>query len=197
VLVRNDSASKPLVVRPPAGEDRVVEPDSAITSLPYGQFSVVFTGRAGAPVRVVVDASTLSHGHAARDPYTSPGGKTVTAPLRFTPGQVRVLAALCAPLLLGTGPGAVPATYGQIGRRLGLTPGHVRNTLKAVRESLSGYGMAGLIPYGGFDHDGQSDEAVGDGGADFRWALARSALRNGWVGEHDVAALPPDPGPGR
>ena len=117
---------------------------------------------------------------------TATAGETVTAPVRFTPGQTRVLAALCAPLLTRTGPGAVPATYTQIAARLGLRPGYARNVLKAVRESLSGYGIPGLTA-DDFPADGPDEHAAGDR---FRWELARAALRNGWVGEHDVAALP-------
>jgi hypothetical protein len=189
VLVRNDSASKPLVLRPPAGEDRVVEPGAAITSLPYGRFAVVFSGRGGTPVQVDVDASTISHGFAARGAATATAGETVTAPVRFTPGQIRVLAALCSPLLTRTGSRAMPATYAQIAARLGLKPGYVRNVLKTVRESLSGHGIPGLTAD---DHpsDGQDEHGAGDR---FRWELARAALRSGWVGGHDVAALPSDP----
>ena len=186
VLVRNDSASKPLVLRPPAGEDRVVEPGAAITSLPYGRFAVVFSGRGGTPVQVDVDASTISHGVAARDAATATAGETVTAPVRFTPGQTRVPAALCAPLLTRTGPGAVPATYTQIAARLGLRPGYVRNVLKTIRESLSGHGIPGLTA-DDLLADEPDEHAAGDR---FRWELARAALRSGWVGEHDVAALP-------
>lgn len=183
VLVRNDSATKPLVLRPPVGEDRVVEPGSATASLPYGCFSVVFSGHGGTSVLVGVDASTMSHHGRPRDVVTASGKATatVTAPVPFTPAQSRVLTALCAPMLTRSGPGAVPASCRQIADRLGLKQNYVRNVLKAVRESLSGYGIPGLIA---------ADEA----GDDFRWALARCALRNGWVGERDVAGLPPEPG---
>jgi hypothetical protein len=75
----------------------------------------------------------------------------------------------------------VPATGRQIADRLGLKPAYVRNVLKAVRETLAGYGIPGLVA---------GDEA----GDDFRWALARCALRNGWIGQRDVAGLPPEPG---
>jgi hypothetical protein len=183
VLVHNDSSTKPLVLRPPVGEDRVVEPGSAMASLPYGCFSVVFPGRGGTSVLVGVDASTMSHHSPPRGTVTASGNATptVTAPVRFTPAQLRVLTALCAPMLTWSGPRAVPATCRQIADRLGLQPNYVRNVLKAIRETLSGYGIPGLI----------AGEEAGD---DFRWALARCALRNGWVGERDVAGLPPEPG---
>jgi hypothetical protein len=187
VLVRNDSASKPLVLRPPAGEDQVVEPRAAATSRSYGRFAVVFPGRNGIPVRVDVDASTFSDGTGLHAAGTSTAGETVTAPVQLTASQLRVLAALCAPLLTRSGGRAVPATYAQIGRRLDRSPGYVRNVLKGLRESLSGYGIAGLTSE-------EPGAGTRDDGDDFRWALARCAVRSGWVGRQAVAALPPEPG---
>ena len=178
VLIRNDSGSKPLIVRPPAGEDRVVEPGAAITSLPYRQFTVVFAGRYGAVSTVGVDATALGgHGSTPGSP-TAATPETVTAPLQLTAAQSRVLTALCAPLLTGTGPAVAPATYVAIGEQLGLAPHYVRNAPKAVREALTGYGVPGLTP----------GEAAGPA-EDFRWPLARWAIRGGWVNEHDIERL--------
>ncbi|MGI5272483.1 hypothetical protein ACQEUU_25230 [Nonomuraea sp. CA-218870] len=180
VLIRNDSGSKPLVVRPPAGEDRVVEPGAAITSLPFSVFSVVFAGRVGSTVTVRVDARSLTPGPgrsggeaATRTPAT------VTSPMELTRRQRLVLAALCEPLLVRAGPQAVPATYTQIGRRLGRQPQYVRNVVKSLRESLSGHGIPGLT---------RDDEAFSHD--DFRWALARWAVRAGVVGVEDLHELP-------
>lgn len=183
VLVRNLSATKPLAVRPPAGEDTVVEPQAAVTSLPHREFSVVFGGSGGVVVEVTVDARLLTPPHlvSQADATVSPG--TVTAPLNLSPAQRRVLAALCEPLLTGRGADAVPATYARIGDRLGLSPPYVRNVVKGIREGMAGHGVPGLTA-----DDGQP-------APDFRWALARSAVRHGWVTAADVGALGPDPTP--
>ncbi|MEU4835072.1 hypothetical protein [Streptosporangium sp. NPDC023615] len=180
VLIRNDSRRKPLVVRPPAGEDRVVEPGAATTSLPFPIFSVVFAGRGGTVVTVSVDARSVTPSEDRRaggSPTCSP--RTVAPPLALTRSQRIMLAALCEPLLMETGPRAVPATYAQIGRRLRRQPGYVRNVLKALRESLSGHGVPGLTA----DDDGAAHD-------DFRWALARWAVRTGTVTTEELEELP-------
>jgi hypothetical protein len=183
VLIRNDSHHKPLVVRPPAGEDRVVEPGAAITSLPFPVFSVVFAGHSGSTVTVRVDARPLTPDADRRgDAAVTRAPKTVTSPMALTRGQRLMLAALCEPLLVRAGPQAVPATYAQMGRRLGRQPQYVRNVVKSLRESLSGHGIPGLTTHDeGIPHD------------DFRWALARWAVRTGVVSVEDLHDLPPEP----
>lgn len=179
VLVRNDSATKPVVLRPPAGEDRLVEPGAATTSLPYRRFEVVLAGRGGAAVTVHVDARGLTPPFRAVEAATTRAGATVVAPVQLSKAQRRVLAALCRPLLSRSGPRAVPATYGAIGDELGLRPQYVRNVVKSLRETLSGCGVPGLTAD---DPDGPQD--------DYRWALARWALRSGWVTPLDLAEGP-------
>ncbi|MER5643712.1 hypothetical protein [Streptosporangium sp. NPDC002524] len=183
VLVRNDSRHKPLVIRPPSGEDRVVEPGAAMTSLPFMVFSVVFTGRGGSTVTVRVDARSVtpSAGHHPGEVVTR-APETVTSPIVFTRVQRIVIAALCEPLLRRTGPRAVPATYAQIGRRLGRRPQYIRNVVKSLRESLAGHGVPGMTM--------DDEQAVHD---DFRWALARWAMRSAVVGAEDLDDLPSDP----
>jgi hypothetical protein len=105
--------------------------------------------------------------------------------MTLTRGQRLVLATLCEPLLVKAGPQAVPATYAQMGRRLGRQPQYIRNVVKSLRESLSGHGIPGLTTDDeGIPHD------------DFRWALARWAVRTGAVSVEDLHALPPEPEPG-
>jgi hypothetical protein len=164
------------------GEDRVVEPGAATTSLPYLEFGLVFVGRGGALVAVAVDAGSLSpvqpdpRGAVTRTPAT------ITSPIELTASQRRVLLALCEPLLTCTGAAASPPTYAQIGRRLGRQPQYTRNVIKSIRESLSGYGIPGLTAsYGS------------EGNEDFRLALARWAIRSGWVNIDSLHMLPPAP----
>jgi hypothetical protein len=174
VMIRNESRQKPLVVRPPTGEDRVVEPGAATTSLPFQRFDLLVTGNAGSVVAIRVDAARLTPAGYAYDPKTrSPNTKA--EPLVLSRSQQRILRALCAPLLSESGPKAVPATYAQIAQRLGLQPQYVRNVVKALRETLSGHGVPGLVR--------QEDDATHD---DFRWALARWAVRSGWVTVGDL-----------
>jgi hypothetical protein len=203
VVIRNDSASKPIVLRPPAGEDRVVEPAAATTSLPLRHFDLVLYGANGAPVVLHVDAgppppppdwlradasgegSGEFSGRGSGEGSGKGSGKgsgegsgTVTAPITLTPTQRRVLLALCEPMLTLRGPAARPSTYAEIGRRLGLKQGYVRNVVKALRESLTGHGLAGL-----------SEEAADAAVDDFRRALAQWAVRLAWVSVDQISEL--------
>lgn len=174
LLVRNESARKPLVLRPPAGEDRVVEPEAATTSLPFPRFELVFAGSDGRVVSVHVDASRLTPDPLVSDPQTRTPA-TTAEPVHLSGAQRRVLVALCAPMMRRSGALAVPATYAEIGARLGLRPRYVRNLLKVLRETLAGYGVTDLVP----DDDGPRHD-------DFRGALARWAIRGSWVTHDDL-----------
>lgn len=182
ILVRNDSSSKPIALRPPTGEDRLVEPGAATTSRPWPVFAVVLVGGDDTYLIEIRTPFTGLTGEAIGAPTTAP--ETITAPLTLTGAQRRVLTALAAPILLNQGDQAAPATYGDIAQRLGLQPGYVRNVLKSLRESLSGYGFSGLTG---------ADNATEHQANDFRWALARWAIRSSWVTEDDVYATPLTP----
>ncbi len=175
LVIRNDSTSKPIVLRPPAGEDRVIEPAAATTSLPLRHFDLVLYGAGGTPVTLSVDA-----GSPPPPPPWVPVGpaSTVTAPITLTPTQRRVLLALCEPMLTLRGPAARPATYAEIGQRLKLKQGYVRNVVKALRESLTGHGLAGLS-------EDAEDAAVDD----FRRTLAQWAVRSAWVSPEQLNEL--------
>jgi hypothetical protein len=175
LVIRNDSTSKPIVLRPPVGEDRVIEPAAATTSLPLRHFDLVLYAAGGVPVVLNVDA-----GPPPPAPNWLPGGPsgTVTAPITLSPTQRRVLLALCEPMLTLRGPAARPATYAEIGQRLDLKPGYVRNVVKTLRESLTGHGLAGLS-------DDAQDAAVDD----FRRALAQWAVRSAWINPDQLSEL--------
>lgn len=175
VLVRNESASKPLALRPRTGEDSVVEPGAATTSLPHRQFAIVFAGCGGQAVVVQVDARSLTPASVTVNDVATRSPDTVTAPVTLTGTQRKVLQALCNPLLTMTGDAVAPATYAEIGRVLGLSPGYVRNVMKTTRETLAGAGVPGLV----------ADEAS-EARDDYRWALARWAIRNSWVGLDNI-----------
>ncbi len=175
VLVRNESASKPLALRPRTGEDSVVEPGAATTSLPHRQFAIVFAGCGGQAVVVQVDARALTPASVTVNDVATRSPDTVSAPVALTGTQRKVLQALCTPLLTMTGDAIAPATYAEIGRALDLSPGYVRNVIKTTRETLAGAGVPGLVA-----------EDATEARDDYRWVLARWAIRNGWVGLDDL-----------
>lgn len=171
VLIRNHSATKPFVLRPVAGEDHVVEPGGAVTSLPHRRIQIVVAGMAGTTVHLDLDVSGVTA--AADPPGVVPSTSevvTTTAPFPLTPAQRKVVEALCAPMLNRRGADAAPATYQQMGKTLNLSPQYVRNVIQTVRETLTGHGVPDLV----------TDDPTRPG-ADFRWSLARYAIRNRWV----------------
>jgi hypothetical protein len=176
VLVVNVSESKSFVLRPPVGEDRVVEPKAATASLPFSTFQLLWEGRHSACYVVNVDATAITPRSSAADDEAAirPSGTTITSPVAFTPAQRRVLIELCRPLVTESGAAAQPASYQQIGTRLARSPLYIRNLVKAIREELSDHGVAGLV------------NAESASAEDFRWALARWAVRNRIVTLEDV-----------
>jgi hypothetical protein len=171
VLIHNTSTSKPLVLRPPVGEDHVVAPGSATTSLPHRTFSIIVAGSLG-DVAVRVDAQAVTPPQP--DVTTTRSSDTYMSP-EFTAGQMRIIVELCRPLLSERGPAARPATYAEIGDRLDLSPQYVRNVIKSIRENLTGDGVPGLSA-----EDGTTPNE------DFRLTLAHWALWSGWVGPADL-----------
>jgi hypothetical protein len=180
VLVRNESASKQLALRPLVGSERLIGPGEATTSLPFLEFFVVVTGKFGSEYAVHVDVRDLTPEF--RPSGSDPDTATVTAAsITPTPVQRRLLAALCEPMFTRTGRRASPATYRQIGQRVGRRPGYVRNVLKRLREQLAAQGVAALVT---FDADQVSE--------DFRLPLAMWAIHSGTITLTDVNGLDRD-----
>lgn len=176
VLVANLSRTKPLVLRPPVGADRIVEPGAATTSLPFAIFDIVLAG-AEQTVHITVDASTITPAPAGGSaPTTSTA--TAAAPVHITPAQHRVLVELCRPLLDRSGPEARPATYAEIAGTLRLQASYVRNVVKDIRGQLAGYGVPGL--------DSAGPERPTRPNEDFRLALAQWAWWSGLVTQADL-----------
>jgi hypothetical protein len=178
VLIRNESATKELALRPLVGSERAIGPGGATTSLPHPQFFLVATGRFGAEYAVHVDVRDLSpHQHRLDADPSTPA--TVSAlPISPTPAQRRLLAALCEPLLTRTGPRASPATYREIGQRVGRRPGYVRNALRRLREQLAAQGVAAMVTY--------NVDRVSE---DFRLPLATWAIHSGTITIADLNGL--------
>ncbi|GLY33594.1 hypothetical protein [Kineosporia sp. NBRC 101731] len=176
VLVQNCSRSKQLVLRPLVGTQRVLEPGAATTSMPFPEFLVVVTGRFGREYAVHVDVRDLTpdRPRLVLDPVETVDGMAIG----LTVPQRRLLAALCEPLLTRTGSRAAPATYRQVGERVGRSPGYARTVLRRLREQLAAQGVAALVTF--------NLEKVYE---DFRPALARWAINSGTITVADVQAL--------
>jgi hypothetical protein len=177
VLVRNESTSKVLILRPVTGSERAIEPGEATTSLPHRQFAIVITGRFGREYTVQVDARGLPiPTHLPVEEIAPDSTPTVISPpIVLTPAQRRLLTALCEPLLIGSGTQATAATYRQVGVRVGRQPGYVRNVFKQIRERLDSHGVPGLV---------SRDRR--DVYEDFRLPLAMWAIRSGTITEADL-----------
>ncbi|MGW4943582.1 hypothetical protein ACWEOZ_18565 [Actinoplanes sp. NPDC004185] len=170
VLIRNHSGTKPFVIRPVVGEDHIVEPGAAVTSLPHRRLQIVIAGMAGTTVHLDLDVTGVTRPVSCPDVVAVASDVvTTTTPFPLTPAQRKVVEALCAPMLSQRGADATPATYQQIGASLGLSPQYVRNVIQTVRETLTGHGVPDLV----------TDDPTRPG-ADFRWSLARYAIRNRW-----------------
>jgi hypothetical protein len=119
------------------------------------------------------------------DPVTEPaiGVPTTSGYLRLElpAAQRRYLAALCEPILTSIGAHAVPATYGQIAGRCGVSPRTVRNSLDGIRQMLSAdYGIPGLVHAGDYP-----------GAVNFLSALASWAVHSSNVTSDDLESLEP------
>lgn len=163
VLVINASSRGLLTLVADGAVPREISPGEAITCDPHRKFRVCVIGEYGVTYDLDVDASSLPEQES--DEQTHRGAGTVLfTRYDLTPGQRRVLGALCAPLLAGE---ARSATAREIAESLNLKPNYVRNVLKDTRERLAAQGVPGLL---GEDNP-QAVEAL-------RHALAQWAIRN-------------------
>ena len=163
VLIMNASSRGLLTLMADGAVTREISPAEAITCDPHRKFRVGVIGQYGQTYDIDVDASSLSEQESDDRPNRGAGTVLFTR-YDLTPGQRRVLSALCAPLLAGE---ARSATAREIAESLDLRPNYVRNVLKDTRERLSAQGVPGLL---GEDNP-QAVEAL-------RNALAQWAIRN-------------------
>jgi hypothetical protein len=174
VLVRNQSRTRPFAIAPAAGGRRRVEPGEAMSSLPHDRFSVVLAGRFGDRYELRVDASEIIPADRPALPGTRLARHTApTGDVHLTSAELRMLAALCEPLLRGRDDDAVPATYRAIAVRTGLRPGHVATAFHGLRRQLTEAGVP----------------AAPDPDADVRGRLADWALRTGRVTREHLVLL--------
>jgi hypothetical protein len=163
VLIINASSRGLLTVMADGTANREIAPGEAITCDPHRRFRVCVIGEFGVTYEVDVDASSLPVQGSDDRPHGGPG-TVLSTRFDLTPGQRRVLTALCEPLLAGE---SRSATAREIAEVLNLRPNYVRNVLKDTRERLASQGVPGLL---GEDNP-QAVEAL-------RHALAQWAIRN-------------------
>ncbi|MEU9396333.1 hypothetical protein AB0D86_40840 [Streptomyces sp. NPDC048324] len=189
VLVRNDSRTQGLILQAFPGPEIPVGPRMAVGTMPYEQVRLVVPGRHGSRYALLLDMRGLQawrQQQASTGPAdTRPAGVVPTRAqaTKITARELRLLAALCEPLLLLAGEEAAAATYRQIADRVGGTPASVRTCLDALRNRLTDDdGIPGL----------RSDDPPGGTRADaFGPALAQWALTSGTVTIEDLRLLPP------
>ena len=69
VAIANESSRRPLIIRPPRGADRRIEPMS-VAALPDPTFDIIFAGADDTPIRLHVDARALSAPRSSTDGRT-------------------------------------------------------------------------------------------------------------------------------
>ena len=163
VLIINASSRGLLTLVADGAVTREISPGEAITCDPQRKFRVCVIGEYGVTYDLDIDASSLPEQGSDDRPHRGAGTVLFTR-YDLTPGQRRVLSALCAPLLAGE---SRSATAREIAESLDLRPNYVRNVLKDTRERLAAQGVPGLL---GEDNP-QAVEAL-------RHALAQWAIRN-------------------
>ena len=163
VLIINASSRGMLTLMADGAVTREIFPGEAISCDPHRKFRVCVIGEYGLTHDLHVDASSLPEQESGDRPHGGVGTVLFTR-YDLTPGQRRVLSALCAPLLDGD---ARSATAREIAKSLNLKPNYVRNVLKDTRERLAAQGVPGLL---GEDNP-HAVEAL-------RHALAQWAIRN-------------------
>ncbi|MER7181491.1 hypothetical protein ABT404_18740 [Streptomyces hyaluromycini] len=188
VLVRNDSRTQGLILQAFPGPEIPVGPHMAVGTMPYEQVRLVVPGRHGSRYALLLDTRGLraqprpAAGDGTVD--TRPAGVVPTRAqaTKITDRELRLLAALCEPLLLLAGEEAAAATYRQIADRVGGTPASVRTCLDALRSRLTDAdGIPGL----------RNDDASAGARADaFGPALAQWALSSGTVTTGHLSLLP-------
>ena len=183
-LVRNVSRTQSLTFIAMPGPSFVLRPSMAIGTMPYRRVRPEVLGRHGRVYSLLLDVHGLRRERGDGTGSGRPGVPTDVGADRLSLRELRLLAALCEPLLALAG--GEPATYREIASRLGgtATAASVRTGLDRLRNRLADEGMPGLRA----DED---DGAAGRDGGRFVAALARWAIDTGQVNSDGVELLLP------
>lgn len=190
LLVRNESGRNSIYLQGIPGPEFEIKPLMTLGTMPYSRCRLVILGSHAA--RYVVSITCPVPGANSLDKAgladgAGVGVRTTSGYRRLdVPGaQRRYLAALCEPVLAGTGARNAPASYKEIARRCGVSPGTVRKSLDVLRLVLSAeHGIPGLV-----HADGPEGEAPG--AVSFLPALAAWAVYSGTITREDLEALDP------
>ena len=183
-LVRNTSRTQSLTFIAMPGPSFVLRPKVAIGTMPHGRVRLEVLGRHGRVYSLLLDVQGLRRERGDSTGSGRPGIPTDVGADRLSLRELRLLAALCEPLLAFAG--GEPATYREIASRLGgtATAASVRTGLDRLRNRLADEGIPGL----------RGDEDDGSAGRDsgrFVAALARWAVDTGQVNSEGVDLLLP------
>jgi len=172
VLIRNDSRTQGLVLQAFPGPEMPIGPQVTLGTRPFEQLRLVVPGRHGGRYALIIDTRRLRGGEPAAEPAVVPPSTPPTNPAaRLTPRELRLLTALCEPMLTLAGEAAVPATYREVATRVGQTAASVRTCLDALRHRLTEQdGIPGL----------RGDPEQPERG-DYRLPLVRWALQSATV----------------
>jgi hypothetical protein len=185
-LVRNTSRTQSLRFVAMPGPWFPLRPGMAVGTMPHRQVRLEVLGRYGRVYPLHLDLRGLAVPDRGR-PEAHPRSTSSTAygPDQLSPRELRLLAALCEPLL--TLAGSEPSSYREIAERLGgtATASSVRTGLNRLRNRLADeYGIPGL----------RSDEDTWSEGRDathFVAALAQWAIDTGQVDAGSTMLLLP------
>lgn len=183
-LVRNLSQTQSFRVVAMPGPAFVVRPGMALGTMPHLRIRLEVSGRYGQVYPVLLDLRGLVRSAATAGGSRPPGAPTASDPDRLSPRELRMLAALCEPMLLLAG--REPATYREIAERLGgtATAQSVRTGLDRLRNRLADVdGIPGLR--------GDDDDPARGDAAHFVAALARWAIDTGQIGAEHIRLLLP------
>jgi hypothetical protein len=172
VLIRNDSRTQGLVLQAFPGPEMPIGPQVTLGTRPFEQLRLVVPGRHGGRYALIVDTRRLRGEDPPADAVVVPPGAPPTkAAARVTPRELRLLTALCEPVLTLAGEAAVPATYREVAARTGQTAASVRTCLDTLRQRLTDQeGIPGLR--------GEPEQPER---GDYRAPLVRWALQSGTV----------------
>ena len=191
LLITNESERRSLYLQAIPGPEFEIKPRMTLGTMPFEQSRIVVLGVHGAryvlgivcrvPTETATTSQSVLETRAATGVPTTSGYRRLNLP----DAQRRYLAALCEPILTGIGAKDVPATYGQIAKRCGVSPKTVRNSLDSLRQMLSvEYGIPNLAHVDGSEVDRP-------GTVNFLSALAAWAIHSGNITREDLESLDP------
>jgi len=187
LLISNESERNSLLMRAIPGPEIEIKPLMTLGTMPFSRCRLVVRGSDSAEYLLELTCGLAENGSASRP---IPAGTAAESPTTFgyrrldiPDGQRRYLAALCEPILIRVGAGTVPATYNEIAQRCGVSRKTVRNSLDALRRTLSAeYRIPGLV------HPGDSGQGA-PGAVNFLSALAAWAINSGTITLNDLELI--------